>query len=121
MSLAAEQVTALLTPTLALAAGDKPSKNVWLGCAMALCGTVLLTLDKAPSVAVPVNASHIAIGKFFSISRAFRLNFARTNLGQSEEPICDLKLHWKDWQHANVCLEKYTLGVLHECMCILHH
>jgi hypothetical protein len=56
-------VTALLTPGLALAAGDKPSRNVWLGCLVALAGTTLLSLDTAPNVAVPSNASHIAIGE----------------------------------------------------------
>lgn len=57
------QLTALLTPALAMAAGEKPAKSVWLGCLFAMAGTILLTLDNAPRVAPPANAAHIAIGE----------------------------------------------------------
>lgn len=32
------QVTALLTPTLASLAGDKPGRSVWAGCGVAMAG-----------------------------------------------------------------------------------
>ena len=56
------QLTALLTPALAMAAGEKPAKSVWLGCLFAMAGTILLTLDNAPRVAPPANAANLAIG-----------------------------------------------------------
>ena len=39
------QVTSILTPVLATAAGESPTKNMWIGCAIALVSTVLITLD----------------------------------------------------------------------------
>lgn len=39
------QVTAILTPLLATAAGEQPTKNMWIGCCIALVSTVLITLD----------------------------------------------------------------------------
>lgn len=45
------QVTSLLTPTLSSLAGERPGRLVWLGCAVAMAGTVLLTLDHAPRAA----------------------------------------------------------------------
>ena len=55
-------MTALLTPTLATLAGDKPGKSVWLGCTVALAGTLMLSLDKAGPVLAPANATRLAIG-----------------------------------------------------------
>lgn len=57
------QLTALLTPALAMLAGEKPAKSVWLGCLVAMGGAVLLTLDKAPLAAAPTNAVYIAVGE----------------------------------------------------------
>lgn len=57
------QLTALLTPALAMLAGEKPAKSVWLGCLVAMGGAVLLTLDKASLAAPPANAAHIAVGE----------------------------------------------------------
>ncbi|CAL5219340.1 g1154 [Coccomyxa viridis] len=45
------QVTSLVTPTLSSLAGERPGRLVWLGCAVAMAGTVLLTLDHAPQAA----------------------------------------------------------------------
>lgn len=55
-------MTALLTPALATAAGDRPGRSVWLGCGVAMVGALLLGLDKAPGVVVAANAPHIALG-----------------------------------------------------------
>ncbi len=45
------QVTSLMTPTLSTLAGERPGRQVWLGCIVAMAGTVLLTLDHAPQAA----------------------------------------------------------------------
>jgi drug/metabolite transporter (DMT)-like permease len=39
------QATALLTPLLASLAGQKPSRNVWLGCLVALAGCLFIAAD----------------------------------------------------------------------------
>ena len=55
------QVTSLVTPTLSSLAGDRPGRLVWLGCAVAMAGTVLLTLDHAPQAA-STGLQQLAIG-----------------------------------------------------------
>ena len=61
------QVTSLVTPTLSFLAGDRPGRRVWLGCGVAMAGTVLLTLDHAPS-APSSGLQQAAIGADASIS-----------------------------------------------------
>ena len=39
------QSTTVITPLLAFIAGDKISKRIWTACAVAACGTVLVTAD----------------------------------------------------------------------------
>ena len=41
------QATALLTPLLASFTGQKPSRNVWLGCIVALAGCLCIAADAA--------------------------------------------------------------------------
>lgn len=41
------QATALITPLLASLAGDKPSRNVWAGCIIALAGCLLIASDES--------------------------------------------------------------------------
>ena len=61
------QVTSLVTPTLSSLAGDRPGRLVWLGCGVAMAGTVLLTVDHAPSAASS-GLQQAAIGTNASLS-----------------------------------------------------
>ena len=58
------QVTSLVTPVLASLAGERPGRLVWLGCGVAMTGTVLLTLDHAPQAASS-GLQHVAHGEPF--------------------------------------------------------
>ena len=58
------QVTSLVTPFLASLAGERPGRLVWLGCGVAMTGTVLLTLDHAPQAASS-GLQQVALGKPF--------------------------------------------------------
>ncbi|CAL8460827.1 g358 [Coccomyxa elongata] len=87
------QLTALLTPALAMAAGEKPAKSVWFGCLFAMAGTILLTLDNAPRVAPPANAAHIAIGGDACIlAAAFFYSLATVRLSRLAANVSSLEL-----------------------------
>ncbi|CAK0743539.1 hypothetical protein CVIRNUC_001478 [Coccomyxa viridis] len=70
------QVTSLVTPTLSSLAGDRPGRRVWLGCGVAMAGTVLLTSDHAPSAsssglqqaAIGGDACVLAAAFFYSLA-----------------------------------------------------
>lgn len=53
-----------MTPTLASLAGERPGRLVWLGCGVAMTGTVLLTLDHAPQAASS-GLQQVALGEPF--------------------------------------------------------
>ncbi|BDA41739.1 hypothetical protein COCOBI_02-5320 [Coccomyxa sp. Obi] len=87
------QLTALLTPTLAMAAGEKPAKSVWLGCVFAMAGTILLNLDNAPRAAPSANAAHIAIGGDACIlAAAFFYSLATVRLSRLAANVSALEL-----------------------------
>ncbi len=39
------QATSILTPLIATLAGESPTRNMWVGCGVALASTVLISLD----------------------------------------------------------------------------
>lgn len=57
------QATAILTPLLAALSGEWPSRNVWLGCVLALGSTLLITLDSADPNHTAGSASLISVGE----------------------------------------------------------
>lgn len=81
------QLTALLTPALAMLAGDKSAKSVWAGCMVAMVGTVFFTLDNVPQVAPSANAAHIAVGETIVPTKAIQMTPV------SMTPIRILALH----------------------------
>lgn len=65
-------MTSLVTPTLSSLAGERPGRLVWLGCAVAMAGTVLLTLDHAPQ-ATSRGLQQFALGRAILLNPALRL------------------------------------------------
>ena len=57
------QATLLLTPLLSAAAGIRPTRNVWAGCALALAGCLLITADEAAVEGAADVAAGLSLGK----------------------------------------------------------
>ncbi|KAL4445384.1 hypothetical protein ABPG77_011209 [Micractinium sp. CCAP 211/92] len=74
------QATALLTPLLASFAGDKPSRNVWVGCIVALAGCLAIAADA--SATDPDVATSLSLGGDVAILiAAFFYSLAIVRLG----------------------------------------
>ncbi|KAK9824226.1 hypothetical protein WJX72_008663 [[Myrmecia] bisecta] len=75
------QATALLTPLLATLGGERPTRNVWIGCCIALMGTLLITADKhgAPD---GEQAASMLSGDLAIFAAAFFFSMATVRLGR---------------------------------------
>ncbi|PSC75670.1 Drug Metabolite transporter superfamily [Micractinium conductrix] len=74
------QATALLTPLLASFTGEKPSRNVWIGCIIALAGCLAIAADQ--SATDGDDAALFSLGGDAAIlSSAFFFSLATVRLG----------------------------------------
>ncbi|KAI3428811.1 hypothetical protein D9Q98_007628 [Chlorella vulgaris] len=85
------QATALLTPVLASFTGEKPSRNVWVGCAVALAGCLFIAADASATDADDVAAFSFG-GDAAILSSAFFFSLATVRLGTYARRIKSVEL-----------------------------
>jgi drug/metabolite transporter (DMT)-like permease len=85
------QATALLTPLLASFSGQKPSRNVWIGCMIALAGCLCIAAD-ASAVDADDAAAFSLAGDAAILSSAFFFSLATVRLGTYARAIPAVEL-----------------------------
>lgn len=85
------QSTALLTPVLASFTGEKPSRNVWAGCLVALVGCLFIASDASATDATDTPLFSLG-GDAAVLSAAFFFSLAMVRLGTYARRIPSVEL-----------------------------